>query len=495
MPSNPTTKSQVQAYRFMLRRMESALVRKDAVMLHEPMRHHLRASAVGLILGVLGLAAFFVVGMFKPASSVEVGEIVAIDGTTSVFVVAEGQGGELRLVPMSNLTYARLLVAALRPGAEGPPPTKSVEESALAGIDRAPRTGLTDAPSYLPDKKNLVGGDWSVCDTAEVREDLPNAESRPELSTTVIGGVPRPGQPLGQDQALLVEEESSGKHYLVWNGRRGLVDLDKSAVRLSYQLQGIVPRKVSTGLLNAIPEGNSLNPPDLPGVRTPSSFPQLSGVQIGEVVRLESAGPEEFFLVRREGLQKVSPAVANLMSFAYNSTTARFREVPPANIAAIPQVPSHEFDGFPVRVPEVRTTTETRIVCLVWQGTDEEPVITFSSDETRLLGEGNRPVPVPGAGRGQQADRVFLEPGKAALVRGVVSGQNPETGRIWLVIDQQLYGVPDIETARALGLGDTTTPAPDSILRLLRSGPKLDPQEALALYDPNLAQQQQQGGR
>ncbi|HEY3895131.1 MAG TPA: type VII secretion protein EccB [Pseudonocardiaceae bacterium] len=62
MSTDPTTSSQVQAYRFMLRRMESALVRKDAVMLHEPMRHHLRATLIGLILGVLGLAACFVIG-------------------------------------------------------------------------------------------------------------------------------------------------------------------------------------------------------------------------------------------------------------------------------------------------------------------------------------------------------------------------------------------------------------------------------------------------
>ncbi|MBV9141982.1 MAG: type VII secretion protein EccB [Pseudonocardiales bacterium] len=57
MPTNPTTTSQVQAYRFVLRRMESALVRKDAVMVHEPMRQHLRAMTVGLILAVLGLVA------------------------------------------------------------------------------------------------------------------------------------------------------------------------------------------------------------------------------------------------------------------------------------------------------------------------------------------------------------------------------------------------------------------------------------------------------
>jgi hypothetical protein len=65
MSTNPTTKSQVQAYRFVLRRMESALVRRDAVMLHEPMRHHLRAMAVGLILSMVGLAAFFLLGKFS----------------------------------------------------------------------------------------------------------------------------------------------------------------------------------------------------------------------------------------------------------------------------------------------------------------------------------------------------------------------------------------------------------------------------------------------
>lgn len=62
MSTDPTTTSQVQAYRFVLRRMESALVRKDAVMLHEPMRQHLRATAAGLILALLGLIAFFIIG-------------------------------------------------------------------------------------------------------------------------------------------------------------------------------------------------------------------------------------------------------------------------------------------------------------------------------------------------------------------------------------------------------------------------------------------------
>jgi hypothetical protein len=69
MSTDPTTTSQVQAYRFVLRRMESALVRKDAVMLHEPMRHHLRATAVGLLLAALMLVAFFALNQIHPTSA------------------------------------------------------------------------------------------------------------------------------------------------------------------------------------------------------------------------------------------------------------------------------------------------------------------------------------------------------------------------------------------------------------------------------------------
>lgn len=86
MSTNPTTKSQVQAYRFVLRRMESALVRKDAVMVHEPMRQHLRAMAVGLILGLLALAAFFVIGRFHPDSKVSAHEVVITRQSVTMFV-------------------------------------------------------------------------------------------------------------------------------------------------------------------------------------------------------------------------------------------------------------------------------------------------------------------------------------------------------------------------------------------------------------------------
>jgi type VII secretion protein EccB len=486
MSKDPTTTSQVQAYRFVIRRMESALVRKDAVMLHEPMRTHLRASAVGVILSVLGLAAFFVIGQFSPASDVNGNEIVIGSPSEAVFVV---QDNPRRLIPVLNLTSARLLVVAISPGREAPE-TKRVADSALAGIQRAPSTGLAGAPP-LPVPDNLIRGVWSVCDTAKVQQDLPNGgESRPQLSTTVLV---REGQPLGRvlgdDQALLVAEQSTGATYFVWHGQRGQVDLRDPAVRTHYRLGNVVPRRVSTGLLNAIPEGHSLTLPTIPAGRP---FPQLPGVQVGDVVRVKGV-QDSFFLVLPQGVQPVEPAVADLIRYR-RSTSADFTSVTPESMSRVPEAPvasQLDFGGFPAGVPQILKINEAPIACLTWQGPDKSPVITVNADERLPLATGESPVEVPRVASGQTADSVFLPPTKGALVRGVVPGQRSDTGAIWLVTDQGLrYGVPTIEVARALGLGEATTPAPESILGLLPIGPALEPQRALELFNPELARQQ-----
>jgi type VII secretion protein EccB len=490
MSKDPATTSQVQAYRFVLRRMESALVRKDAVMLHEPMRHHLRATAVGLILGVLGLVAFFVVGKFSPTSQISSNEIVIGSPSEAVFVV---QDNPRRLIPVLNLTSARLLLAAISPS-QGASEVKRVADSALADIGRAPSTGLPGAPP-LPAPENLISGVWSVCDTATVRQDLPN-DAGSQLSTTVLirEGQP-PGRRLGDDQALLVAEQSTAATYFVWRGQRRQVDLRDPAVRF-YRLGNVVPRKVSTGLLNAIPEGRPLTLPIIPSGRP---LPQLPGVQVGDVVRVKGVR-DSFFLVLPQGVQPVEPAAADLIRFG-RSTSADFANVTPEAISRVPEAPlASQLDlaGFPAQVPQILKTSETPIACLTWQGPDQNPVISISTDERLPLDEGGRPVEVPPAASGQTADSVFLKPTKGALVRGVVPGQRPDTGAIWLVTDQGLrYGLPTIEVARALGLGEITTPAPESILGLLPIGPTLDPQRALELFNPELAGQQaeQRAGR
>src|SRR5690625_3801293 len=113
MASTPTTKSQVQAYRFMLKRMESALVRKDAVMLHDPMGTHKRATIVGVVLACIGVIGFLVWGLFGGKGSVpDAGSVVIGKDSGSVYVVTKDDKASKRLIPMLNIASAKLLVMA-----------------------------------------------------------------------------------------------------------------------------------------------------------------------------------------------------------------------------------------------------------------------------------------------------------------------------------------------------------------------------------------------
>lgn len=498
MARNPTTTSQVHAHQFVIRRMESALVRKDPVLLHEPMRNHLRAAGVGLVLGVLGCAGFFVFGLFSPDANLRASEIVVGKESGAIYVVQ--QQDPFRLIPVRNLASARLLFTALSgPGAAGAAQVSMVDDSTLADAPRGPLTGIDGAPTYLPGPDRRVEPEWAVCDTADVNQALPDAESQPDISMTALAGVPRPGRQLTEDEALLVEA-GNGEHYLVFDGRRSEVDLDDRAVVNAYRLADAVPRKVSTGLLDAIPEGDALDPPAVPGDGEPSSFSTLQGYDVGSVIRQELADPQ-YYLILRDGKQRVPEAVANLIRVDDASAGAEFESLPPEDVSEVPDVPTSgriDFDDFPTRVPRTVEIGDSRVACLTWQITDGEQDTAITVGNELSLDEGMRPVEVPpGDGSGDNLDSAYLPPAQGALVRGVVPGQPLDTGSIFLVTDQGLkYGLPSMDVAVSLGLADqqnpATDPAPESILRLLPSGPSLQPQDALELFDPDLAAQRQQ---
>src|SRR6266568_463388 len=158
MPSTPTTKSQVQAYRFVLRRMESALVRKDPVMLHDPMRSHKRATIVGAIIGVVGLVVFLLIGVLKPASSVPSSGIVIGQQSGTIYVVSQNPH---ELIPVFNIASARLLLAAgtnqqqsgttqqQQTSAPSVAPVTVVSDSQLTSMPMGRLTGIPAGPTQL----------------------------------------------------------------------------------------------------------------------------------------------------------------------------------------------------------------------------------------------------------------------------------------------------------------------------------------------------------
>ena len=141
MAATPTTKSQVQAYRFVLRRMEHALVRKDVVMLHDPMRTQVRATVVGVVLGVLGLAGFALFSLFSHSDSLGDNAIVTAKDSGTMFVRVDGV-----LHPVTNLASARLIIGqAATPSA--------VADSALADLPRGPLLGIPGGLRCFPSRK------------------------------------------------------------------------------------------------------------------------------------------------------------------------------------------------------------------------------------------------------------------------------------------------------------------------------------------------------
>ena len=135
MPAQPTTRWQVNGHRFLVRRMEHALVRRDVRMLHDPMRSQSRSLAVGAILAALGLGVCGVLALLRPQDKIGDNRIVVGKDSGAMFVVV---GDTLH--PVLNLASARLIAGeAAKPAI--------VKEAEIGKRARGSLVGIPGAPS------------------------------------------------------------------------------------------------------------------------------------------------------------------------------------------------------------------------------------------------------------------------------------------------------------------------------------------------------------
>ena len=499
MAATPTTKSQVQAYRFVLKRMESALVRRDAVMLHDPMRTHIRAGIVGLCLALVAVAGVFIFGFFKPREALGTTDEILIgaqSGTMYVYV----NNPTSRLIPVTNLASARLIMikmsGAASVGSAATATPRKISEDILKDVPREPLTGIPGAPVDIPMADELVDPKWSLCDTTEVDPALPTASQldKAKITTTAVIGLDRMGRQLGDDEALLVRSAQNRRYYLVYRGKRAEVDLKDPAVTLALNLaeDQADRRPVSNGLLNAIPEVPALTPPNIPDSgRQPDGY-QVLDHRVGDVLRTDRAEGEKFYVLLRSGRQEITRSVANLIR-ARNTKDIAIPAVPLGVITAAPEaatVDKINVGDYPADVPTVVPVRRSVLACLYWTFREHKQETAITVADGLVLPKGQRPVQLAQAdGTGEHLDYVFLPTGRGASVRGVVPDQPEGTGTIYLVTDLGTkFGVPSIppdttsvQLAAALGLGNFQ-PAPEAILRLLPNGAALDP-NALRRYD------------
>ena len=247
MAVTPTTRWQVNGYRFLVRRMEHALVRRDVRMLHDPMRSQSRALAVGVVIASLGLAGCAALALFRPQDKIGDASIVVGKDSGAMFVV---MGDTLR--PVLNLASARLIVGK-------PENPVIVKESELDTRPRGALVGIPGAPSALPAGDPAAMTPWTVCDSI-------GADGNRSVTTSVIVGETESsegGGTLTGDQALLASTPDAS--YLIYDGKRARIDLDDPAVTRALGLEGARPRPVSKGFVNAVPEVPPLAAPVVPG--------------------------------------------------------------------------------------------------------------------------------------------------------------------------------------------------------------------------------------
>jgi len=463
-------RDQAQAYRFVLNRVHSALLRGEPDSPEPPLRRIWVATFASIMVAVLVVAGFGILGLLRPGGKQgwRHARVLVVERETGTRYVYDPADGALH--PVLNYTSARLILNA---------PDITVQMFSRRSLADAPRgatRGLPNLPDALPDAAGLVRGPWTVC----------NRPSSPSPAVVAISvGFPAAGTRLGPGSALLVRA-SGDRQYLVWNDTR----LEISNPRNAATALGFAsaPIDVADTWVNAVPPGPDLAPPAVPD-RGASTTYQVAGQQrrIGQVFKVPAEGglPERYWLALANGLAPIADTAALLLLGdypgewpAYGNETPQAIPVQRADINAAGRSPTEVTpDGFPDTVPALANPPagSTQTVCAAYADTSGSSTAVAISVEPEVPGLLAR------TGGPATGGSVLLPPGAAAVIR-LLPHDGQDSDSIYLVADTgALYPVPSKDVLAVLGYGGVTpVPVPGGIVGLIPTGPALDPGRANA---------------
>jgi type VII secretion protein EccB len=483
MPAPVTTRAQVNGYRFVLRRLEHALIRGDSRMIHDPMRGQIRALIVGLVICVLITGAAAVLAFFKPTPNMGDSQILLSKSNGALYV----RIGDT-LHPALNLASARLIA-----GENATP--KEVDDKFLNAVRRGPVVGAVGAPTSIAGGDDMSESFWTVCDTTRTPTTA-EAAGAASIETSVLAN--RPDLYTGIRAAApqeMILARSGADVFLIFDGVRAQVDIDDPVVSGALHLGGSAIRDISPGLLNAFPAVGPILPVEIERAGEPTAYLDPA-YRVGSILRTSDSRGDALYVVLPDGLQPVSAATADIIRYS-NPALSAPQSVSPAMTSAAPIVRRLAVDHYPLRSPHIVGREPDRVVCMAWQRADSTVQAT-----TRLLIGHRLPLP-PGAapvrlatadGSGPGLDGAYLRPGTGEYVQatGVEPGSRA-TGQLFYVSDTgSRFHVKDAATASALGVtgvkrgdGQADMPqlAPWPVLALLPPGPQLSQESALVAHD------------
>ncbi|WP_405133473.1 type VII secretion protein EccB [Nocardia sp. NBC_01388] len=503
MPAQLTTRAQVNGYRFLLRRLDHALIRRDVRMLHDPMRAQFRSLISGAVLAVLVVAGAAIMAFIRPQGSIGNANIVMGKDSGALYAVVRDKNDKSKMIlyPALNLASARLITGT----SETP---QSVKDSKLSSVPRGPLRGIPGAPAALPGTGQGDRAQWTLCDAVQLSASGGAASSTGAVTTIISGGLGLSDRIEAADQSSAVfAHKVDGKGidhtYLIYDGKRAEFSMQSDVIMQSLDLTGKRPRPASTDLVDAAIKVPPLAVPTIPhaGDAGPG---RLSGVPVGGVIRLAASNGSDrstMYVVLADGVQPVSLFTAQMIRNANSQNMDDMRSVTPDMLSGIPVVHSLPVDDFPNVVPKIITAEDDPIACITWSknsaaGNAQADATEGPADRasvqllvgTRLpLRDAQTPVALATADgpTGDRVDAVFVPPSTGEFVRttGIEPGSQRRENLFYIADNGIRYGIPDLATAQILGLGATPRLAPWEIVGQLVPGPTLSTQDALTVRD------------
>lgn len=456
-----TTKVQVSGWRFLLRRLEHAIVRRDTRMFDDPLQFYSRSVGLGIVIAVLILVGAGLLAYFKPQGKMGGTSLLTDRSTNQLYVILSGQ-----LHPVYNLTSARLVLG-------NPASPATVKSSELSKLPLGQTIGIPGAPYATPiagDSKSI----WTLCDTV-ARADTAN----PSVQTAVLAmplAIDPSIDPLKANEALLAIYQ--GQTWIVTSKGRHSIDLTDRAIGSAMGIAvSAKPVPISEGMFNALPNMGSWQLPPIPGAGTPNSLGLPDDLVIGSVFQIHSDKGPQYYVVLPDGIAQVNSTTAQ----ALRATQSHGLVAPPAVVPSlVVRIPERVY-GSPLPDEPLKLTSrpDEPVLCWNWERAagDQAP-------KTTVLTGRHLPIPPSSMNAGikqiQGTATVYIDGGKFVQLQS----PDPRYGESMYYIDPEgvRYGVPNADSAKALGLSSPKT-APWEVIRLLVDGPVLSKEAALLEHE------------
>ncbi|AQT81423.1 type VII secretion protein EccB [Mycolicibacterium litorale] len=447
MSGRPPRRIRSSAHRFQLRRMDYAVVGRHMPQEGDPLRAQRVALLAGCALTVGALVLTTALPAARPGAGAGDAPLVVVKQSGALFARVDQQ-----LRPVANLASARLLLGS-------PEVPRLVDEAALDELSGGPVLGIPGAPQSLGQVIEPAGARWAVCDDTAA------------VTTVSVADDAVPANLDPHDAVLVAAAHGDGSVYLLYDGKRAAVDPSDPVTARTLHLGGVPVRKVSSTMLNAIPEVPGIGPPRIGGVGEPSG---VAAVPIGTVLRVPRADSSEFYLVLAGGVQRVGALAADLIRFADPHSDGQIVTVAPGFITDRPLLDALPLAAYPEQPPHIVDAGD--VLCATWS----------SGRSGIAAGAGpSRGVTLAGSdGAGPGVDVVRVPPGRSLdVIATMLTTDGGGAGR-YLVNDAGVrFAVHDSAAAAALGLGAQPAAVPWAIIGALPAGPELARDAALVARD------------